>query len=147
MAKKMPEWLGMLVIFQYTTWLVTCSILIVSTISWYVFGRITSEDRPHSQFAICLLNSWAVTICIAVNNRPERSPLRIFFIAFALYSINLTTIYTSKLIDVFTNPPYEDQIDTIVEIVESHLPIGKFLVILITITYIVFPSVKNKPSK
>lgn len=126
-AKKMPEWLGMLVIFQYTTWIITCLILIVSAISWYIFGHLTLEERQHSRFAICLLNSWAVTICIAVNNRPERTPLRFFFIALALYSINLTTIYTSKLISVFTNPPYEDQIDTIDEIVESHLPIGKFI--------------------
>lgn len=57
-----------------------------------------------------------------------RSPLRIFFIALALYSVNLTTIYTSKLINVFTDPPFEDQIDTIVEIVESHLPIGKIAI-------------------
>lgn len=127
MAQKMPEWLGMLVIFQYLTWIVTCSIFVVSAISWYIFGRITSERRQHSQFALCLLNSWAVIICISVNNRPERSPLRIFFLALALYSINLTTIYTSKLISVFTNPPYEDQIDTIDEIIESQLPIGKFL--------------------
>lgn len=121
----MPEWLGMLSIFQMTTWIVTCFILIVSTISWYIFGRITSEEKHHSQFAICLLNSLAVTICVAVNNRPALSPLRIFFIALTLYSINLTTTYTSKLIDVFTNPPYEDQIDTIAEIVESKLAIGK----------------------
>lgn len=126
-AKKMPEWLGMLVIFQYTTWIITCLILIISAISWYIFGHLTLEERQHSRFAICLLNSWAVTICIAVPNRPERSPLRLFFIALALYSINLTTIYTSKLINVFTNPPYEDQIDTISEIVESHLPIGKLV--------------------
>lgn len=124
-AQKMPTWLGMLVIFEYITWIVTVTIFVVSVISWYFLGRISSESAPHTQFALCLLNSWAVTICIAVNNRPQRSPLRIFFLALALYSINLTTIYTSKLISVFTNPPYEDQIDTIEEIVESHLPIGK----------------------
>lgn len=46
------------------------------------------------------------------------------FIALALYGLNVTTIYTSKLITVFTQPAYEDQIDTILEIIESGLPIG-----------------------
>lgn len=138
-AKRLPEWLGMLVIFKYTTWIVTCSILIASAISWCFFGRMTTEKKSHSRFAQCFLNSWAVTICISVHNRPERSALRIFFIALALYSINLTTIYTSKLIDVFVNPPYEDQIDTIEEIVDSQLPIGEF-----EIAVIVFPSVERR---
>lgn len=143
-AQKMPEWLGMLVIFRYITWIVTCSVFVVSALAWYFIGRRTSERRPHTQFALCVLNSWAVTICISVPNRPERSALRIFFIALALYSINLTTIYTSKLISVFTNPPYEDQIDTIDEIIESKLPIGKSLVetmacqIFLSIKYVAY---------
>lgn len=80
----------------------------------------------HRNLPLCVLNSWAVFLGVASNNRPFWNPLRIFFISLTLYSINITTIYTSKLINVFTDPPRQDQIDTIEEIVESKLPIGKW---------------------
>lgn len=51
-------------------------------------------------------------------------PLRIFFILLALYGLNVTTIYTSNLINVFTQPSHEEQIDSISDIIEAGLPIG-----------------------
>lgn len=83
-----------------------------------------SEKPQHKQFPLCTLNSWAVFLCISANNRPNWSALRIFFVILALFTMNVTTIYTSKLITVFTHPAYENQIDTIDEIIESGLPIG-----------------------
>lgn len=100
---------------------------LLSAITWYLLGLAMPERMPHKRIALCLLNSLAVFLCISANNRPEWSPLRIFFIILALYGLNLTTIYTSKLITVFTSPAYEEQIDTIEEIIESGLPIGMYL--------------------
>lgn len=102
------------------------AILILSTAAWYFFGRTTAETKPHKNVALVIMNSFSVFLGVTANNRPILSPLRIFFLTLALYGMNLTTIYTSKLINVFTNPPYDDQIDTIGEIVESKLPIGEF---------------------
>lgn len=82
------------------------------------------EKKEHKTLILCSLNSWSLFLGISANNRPQWSPLRIFFIMFALYALNITTIYTSKLIVVFQHPHYEDQIDTIEEIIESGLPIG-----------------------
>lgn len=38
--------------------------------------------------------------------------------------MNVNTIYTSKLITVFTQPIRQHQIDTIEEILENEIPIG-----------------------
>lgn len=124
-AQRQPEWMGMLTIFEYTTWIAFYFVLIVSAISWFCFGCATPEKMAHKDFGLCFLNSWCVSLGISTNNRPVWNPLRIFFVLLALYSINVTTIYTSKLIGVFTNPPYQEQIDTIEEIIDSKLPIGK----------------------
>lgn len=83
------------------------------------------ENVQHKKVAMCMLNSWAVFLGISANNRPNWTPLRVFFITLALYGLNVTTIYTSKLITVFTSPAYENQIDTFDELIESGLPIGR----------------------
>lgn len=72
-----------------------------------------------------MMNNFAVFLGVSANNRPDWTPLRVFFIILALYGLNVTTIYTSKLISVIGNPPHEEQIDTIEEIIESGLPFGE----------------------
>lgn len=115
----------MLTIFKSTTWIVFCFILVLSAASWYFLGRSMAEKEAHKKFALCALNSWSVFLGVSANNRPHWSPLRIFFITLALYGVNVTTIYTSKLIHVFTEAPFMEQIDTIEEILDSRLPIGE----------------------
>lgn len=124
-AQTLPRWLAMLMIFKFNTWMVFCSIFILSAIAWYFFGKVTPEKVAHRKVILCTLNSWSVFLGVGTNNRPFWSPLRIFFITLALYGMNITTIYTSKLINVFTRLTYEDQVDTIQEIIESNLPIGE----------------------
>lgn len=70
------------------------------------------------------MNSLAVILGISSNNRPNHTPLRVFFILLALYGLNVTTIYTSKLITVFTEPAHEQQIVEIREIMDAGVPIG-----------------------
>lgn len=122
----MPQWLAMLTIFEYITWIVFCLMFILSAVAWYFFGRATPEQPTHKKVILCTLNCWAVVLGVSANNRPSWSPLRVFFLTLALYGMNFTTIYTSKLVNVFTHPAYEDQIDTIEEIIGSNLPIGEF---------------------
>lgn len=116
----------MITIFEGTTWAAFCFVLIISAISWFYLGRATPEKMAHKHFGLCFLNSWCVFLGVASNNHPFWHPVRIVFISLTLYGINVTTIYTSKLVQVFTNPPYQEQIDTIEEIIDSKLPIGEF---------------------
>lgn len=125
-AQRQPEWMGMITIFETTTWAAFCFVLIISAISWCYLGRATPEKMAHKHFGLCFLNSFCVFLGVASNNQPFWHPVRIVFISLTLYAINVTTIYTSKLIQVFTDPPYQEQIDTIEEIIESKLAIGEF---------------------
>lgn len=125
-AQLQPPWLGLISIFRTTTWLVLVALFFLSTATWYVLGRVTSERKAHKRFSMCTLNSWSVFLGISAANRPDRLPLRVFFIMLTLYALNVATIYTSKLILVFKTPPYEEQIDTIEEIIESGMPIGEY---------------------
>lgn len=124
-AQRQPQWMAMLTIFAYETWILFCVVFILSAVTWYFVGRAMPEKAAHKRVALCIINCWCIFLGISANNRPYYTPLRILFITLALFGINVTTVYTSKLINVFTNPAYEDQIDTIQEIIDSHLPIGK----------------------
>lgn len=120
-----PEWLAMLMIFKEFTWIGICVTLLVSGIAWYFLGRLTREKLPHGVPQLCALNSFSLLITHATNNRPLLTPLRILFVALALFGMNITTIYSSKLIRVFTHPVLEDQIDTVEEIITSRMPVGE----------------------
>lgn len=124
LAPLEAPWKGLITIFEPNTWLLFLIILFVSSFTWLLLGRAMPEQLPHKQIVMCALNTWAVFLGVSANNRPEMTPLRIFFILFSLYGLILTTLYTSQLISVFTNPAYDAQIDSIDEILAAGLPIG-----------------------
>lgn len=100
--------------------------LFIAGLSWFIFGMAMAETNPHKKLILCVMNSLAVILGISSNNRPNFTPLRVFFILLALYGLNVTTIYTSKLITVFTQPAHDQQISTIEEILEAGIPIGRY---------------------
>lgn len=127
LATLRDPWKGLIVIFKTETWLLLNCILIVSGLCWYFFGKTMPEKIQHKQLPLCMLNAWSVFIGLAANNFPTQTPLRIFFITLAIYSLNVITIYTSKLITVFTQPAYNNQLETIQDIIDKGLPIGMYI--------------------
>ncbi|XP_037024283.1 uncharacterized protein LOC119066111 [Bradysia coprophila] len=123
-APLRPRWKGLIEIFQSETWLLLIGTLFIAGLSWFVFGKAMAETNSNKKLVLCVMNSLAVILGISSNNRPDYTPLRIFFVLLALYGLNVTTIYTSKLITVFTEPAHEQQITTIQEILKERIPIG-----------------------
>ena len=123
-APLAPRWKGLVTIFKIKAWTAFAVVLIISWISWYIFGLISGESYQHHQLLLTFMNVWAVSLGISANNRPAYSTLRMFFSFLALYALTITAIYTSKLITVFTHPKYDHQVDSIEEILESGMPIG-----------------------
>lgn len=125
LADYQAHWKGLLVIFLTSTWLLIGFSFVAAGTAWYILGKYSQrEDQHHRLFILCLLNAWQLSLSISANNRPQFIPLRIIFFTLALYALNTNTIYTSKLITVFTNPAYEDQIDSVNGIFSSGLPFG-----------------------
>ncbi|XP_058829349.1 uncharacterized protein LOC131688823 [Topomyia yanbarensis] len=118
------HWKVLLSIFELATWKLLAAVLLVSSVAWFFIGYNLPEANAHKQLAICFLNTWCVFLGISSNNRPCRNSLRFFFITLAIYGMNVTTIYTSKLIYAFTSPPRSYQIDTVSEILDSNVLLG-----------------------
>ncbi|XP_035788893.1 uncharacterized protein LOC118465092 [Anopheles albimanus] len=118
------RWKLLLYIFEMTTWEAFACVAFLSACVWRCISQLVPEVPSHRQLALCLLNTWSTFLGISVHNRPHSHSLRLLFMAFTLYSLNATTIYTGLLINVITNPPLAHQIDTIEEIIASGVPIG-----------------------
>lgn len=100
------------------------TVFIISWIIWLILGKSTNEADQHGKMTIVFLHVLAVTFGISVHRQPVLNPLRMFFALFALYSLILSTLYTSKLITVFTNPKLGYQINSIDELIDTDLLIG-----------------------
>ena len=124
LAPYEPRWKGLIFIFKPYAWTALGCIIIISWLAWLSFGYLTNESIYHQQTTTTFLNSFAVFLGVSAHNRPKFSTLRLFFIMLALYGLTVTTIYTSKLITVFTNPTVDHQIDSVHEILLSELPFG-----------------------
>ncbi|XP_062556566.1 uncharacterized protein LOC134221390 [Armigeres subalbatus] len=118
------RWKVLLIIFEIPTWELIALTLLISSISWFLIGSSLPETHAHKVLSTCFLNTWCVLLGISTSNRPMYNSLRIFFIALALYGLNLTTIYTSLLINFFASPPRKHQIDTMDEILAANFQIG-----------------------
>lgn len=75
---------------------------------------------------LVFFNFCLIFIGVSTNNRPNYLTLRVFFGFLTLFALNVSTIYTSKLITVFTGSIRAHQMDTIEEILYEELPIGTF---------------------
>uniref|UniRef100_A0A182K458 Protein NDNF n=1 Tax=Anopheles christyi TaxID=43041 RepID=A0A182K458_9DIPT len=118
------RWKLLLYIFEVSTWELFACVLFVSGLVWRFVAHFLPECAAHRELSMCFLNTWCVFLCISANNRPECNALRMLFMGLTLYALNVTTIYTSILITMLTNPPLAYQVDTIEEILASGVPIG-----------------------
>ncbi|XP_017486025.1 PREDICTED: uncharacterized protein LOC108374561, partial [Rhagoletis zephyria] len=124
LADPRPAWIALYSIFQDETWICFIVLLSFTWIFWYFFVNMLPEPPDHKDFSLAGINAMAVSICVAVEERPECFASRIFFLAVTIYGMNVVAIYTSQLITVFTDPGYLHQIDNLVEVLEAGIPFG-----------------------
>lgn len=127
LADPRPPWMALYVIFQNLTWLSCVAMLFLTWITWYILVHFLPEPLDTREFSLVGINNMAVTICVSVNERPTCGASRIFFVLLALYGLNLTSTYTSKLIAVFSDPGFLHQIHTLQEVKEAGIPYGKIV--------------------
>lgn len=59
-APYRARWKGLLYIFQVETWAAVGIMLIVSSVTWLIFGNLLPEAPAMRNMIECLLNTWAV---------------------------------------------------------------------------------------
>ncbi|XP_077285294.1 putative glutamate receptor [Arctopsyche grandis] len=123
-ALLLPRWLALIIIFERNLWLSAGALYVLCTLIWLILGKLSGEARMHKCLDHCALNTWVMNIGGVAYNRPLNQTLRIFFIFLCIYNIVLVTAYQTKLIMVLTQPSYENQMDSLKDILESDLNVG-----------------------
>ncbi|XP_053967113.1 uncharacterized protein LOC128868714 [Anastrepha ludens] len=124
LADPRPAWMAIYHIFKDETWLCFIILLLITWIFWYFFVNMLPEPPNHKDFSLTGINAMAVSICVAVEERPECFSSRIFFLALTIYGMNVVAIYNSQLITVFTDPGYLHQIHNLLEVLDAGIPFG-----------------------
>ncbi|KAM7342062.1 ionotropic receptor 60a [Cochliomyia hominivorax] len=124
LADRRPPWMALYAIFKNLTWLSCIGMLFLTWITWFTLVHFLPEPLYTREISLIGINNMAVTICVSANERPICGSSRLFFIFLALYGLNLTSTYTSKLIAVFANPGFQHQIDNLREVQKAGIPYG-----------------------
>lgn len=122
-ALHRPAWLALYSIFSNGAWVCLFGALIGTWMFWYFLIWILNEGSRDS--SLIGIYNMAVSISVAVPYIPVRATSRIFFLFLAVYGLNIASLFTSKLISVFSNPGLMHQISTLSEVVEAGIPFGK----------------------
>ncbi|XP_061399889.1 uncharacterized protein LOC133335599 [Musca vetustissima] len=126
LADPRPAWMALYSIFQNLTWAAFVVMLLITWLTWFVLVYFLPEPAESKEVSLTGINNMAVSICVSVNERPLCLASRFFFVSLALYGLNVTSTYTSKLISVFSNPGHLHQIDTLAEVVDAGIPFGGY---------------------
>ncbi|XP_017045371.1 uncharacterized protein LOC108090947 [Drosophila ficusphila] len=123
-AERRPAWQAMVGIFATYTWIGFLLILVLSWLSWFALVQLLPEPRYYQQLSLTAINALAVSICVAVQERPVCEATRVFFMGLTLYGLNVVATYTSKMIATFQDPGYLHQLDELTEVVAAGIPYG-----------------------
>ncbi|XP_062134086.1 uncharacterized protein LOC133844204 [Drosophila sulfurigaster albostrigata] len=124
LADHRPAWRAMIGIFAWNTWVSFLLVLVLTWLFWYALVRILPEPKYFQQLSLTAINALAVSIGVAVQERPICEATRLFFLSLTLYGINLVATYTSKMIETFQYPGYLHQLDDLEEVVAAGIPFG-----------------------
>jgi hypothetical protein len=113
-AQYVPKWRVLTVIFSWYLWILclvlilTCAVLLKFTSS-----LSTKESRSYKRFGDDLLVAFQVIITVVAAKPPRSDWTRVVFVALAAFSIVISSVYTSSLINFLTRPQREHQVDSI----------------------------------
>lgn len=120
-----PRWLSIFNIFTADSWLtVMLTYITVAFFTWALTYWHSSESTAYRSPSSCFLNMLAVLISVSVKSKPRLHSVQILFLIWCGFSLNLTAVYQTYLINYLVKPAYDTQIKTIEEVFKARIPFG-----------------------
>jgi hypothetical protein len=79
------------------------------------------DSENYKTIMYCIQNVWAVLTGVSVPQKPISFSLRIFFTAWVLYAVSMTTVYQAFFIGLLVNPGFEKRITTLNDLIPSEI--------------------------
>jgi hypothetical protein len=111
-------------LFTPSVWLaVGLAFILTCAIFWGssngVSGSTAMESKNFRTLSSCFQNAWAISLGVAVPQRPISSRLRMFFLLSVWYSFFMNIVFQVSFTSFIVEPGYEKQIETFKELIES----------------------------
>ncbi|RZC35038.1 hypothetical protein BDFB_004053 [Asbolus verrucosus] len=103
--KKLKSYRKLFVVFKVELWKKIFTAMGVVMVIFYILKLCEDSDKT-SLFAV-MFDVFRVSICSSVNILPKRTSLRILLIFFSLFSLNIDSVYLSKLSNIFAFTNYD----------------------------------------
>jgi hypothetical protein len=117
-------WRSLLGIFKPTLWGIAAMAYLLGSASLCTLGRTVrrpSEPALYRNPGSCMMATWALSLETGAHRQPRGLIMRLVFICWVIYCLQISTAYKSSLISFLTNPRPEPAILDMKQLVESHL--------------------------
>jgi hypothetical protein len=117
-------WRSLLGIFRPTMWGIVAMAYLLGSSSLCTLSRTVrrqSEPALYRDPGSCMMATWGLSLEIGAHRQPRGLIMRLVFICWVIYCLQISTAYKSSLISFLTNPHLEPAILDMKQLVESHL--------------------------
>lgn len=102
-----------------TTWIGLVVTLFIS--SFFLFKFVRHEGNYHENYVWSFLIVMTISTSQYGHYWPTKVGIKLFLASIFFFGLHINTAYHSYLINVLTNPRYENQIDTVEEAIDAGL--------------------------
>lgn len=122
--KFISGWRSLLGIFKPTMWGIVAMAYLLGSAFLCTLGRTVrhpSEPALYRNPGSCMMATWALSLEMGAHVHPRGLLMRLVFICWVIYCLQISTAYKSSLISFLTNPRLEPAISDMKQLVKSHL--------------------------
>lgn len=119
-SKLKPEWQGIFLAFDETTWLLIILTYFFCVVVWYWVKSVIYETFDH---ALLVLNVFQAFILAPLHNVPKFYSEKMIFLSILLFTLVISNSFQGSLVKLLAHPTYEPDINSLADLDDSGLPI------------------------
>jgi hypothetical protein len=127
-AKPGPHWTSLVMIFETPVWCLVFTAYILGSFAIYILANVKHVTRRefngYRKLVSCCFYTLHTLLGLSVAVKPRSWPVRVSFLMWVLFSLEINTAYQSSLISFLTEPPPLPVIRTVDELLTSGLKYG-----------------------
>lgn len=119
-SKMKPEWKGIFLAFDETTWLLIILTYFFCVVVWYFVKSVIYESFDE---ALLVLNVFQAFILAPLHNVPKFYSEKMIFLSILLFTLVISNCFQGSLVKLLTHPTYEPDINSLADLDDSGLRI------------------------
>lgn len=120
-AQKASNWRNLLDALHPFVWISIIVMYFVTSMSVWAVSLITPKDHIYGSLKNAFTYFLSLFLLVSVKS-PNKNSSRLLFLLWIIFSLHIIISYEAKLISELTHPNFDNQIDTVEEVLQSNIP-------------------------